>query len=152
MNLFNNRTPELQNKIIDLEAKLKEKDAVIEKMHGLLNAHNTLIEFFDEHKTDNETERKKYVSDVTMSYVTVFKKQFPQFIFDQQQFLSMFGRSEKEYDIIRCNINVIRLFEEWMIRMTNEHLGDLEESRNKVEETEDFTNNLRETYNIPNEN
>lgn len=148
MNIFNNRTPELHNKIKDLERIVKEQEAVIENMKGLLNAHNTLLEFFDATKQMSETERKKYVSDVTMCYVTVFKKQFPQFIFDQQQFLSIIGRSEKEYDIIRCNINVIRLFEEWMIRMTNEHLGDLEESRNKVEETEDFTSNLRETYNI----
>ncbi len=141
MNIFSNRIPELQNKI-------KEQNETIKKLESLVYAHNSLLEFFDDTKKMSETERKKYVSDVAMAYVTVFKKQFPKFIFDQQQALSIYGRSKDEYDIFRCNINVIRLFEEWMIKMTNEHLGDLEAAREKVSETEEFTSNFRETYNI----
>jgi hypothetical protein len=141
MNIFRNRQTALQDK-----KRIEELENELKKTQALLNAHTFLTEFFDDTKQMSETERKKYVSDIALSYVTVFKKQFPKFIFDQQQALSVYNRPEKEYDIYRCNINVIRLFEEWMIKMTNEHLGDLEESRNKVVETEDFINNLRGKY------
>lgn len=156
MNIFRNRQTallkeEIENKdkqILALETALKNKEQRIENLLAEMYAHSTLVEFFNPDKKMGETERKKYVSDVALSYINVFKKKFPEFIFDQQQALSIYGRPEKEYDIFRCNINVIRLFEEWMIKLTNEHLGDLEESRENVVDAQNLVAELRENYNI----
>jgi hypothetical protein len=47
---------------------------------------------------------------------------------------------------IRSNINCFRLIDEWMQKMSNEHVGNIEEIRNRFKDNESFINNLKETY------
>jgi len=95
-----------------------------------------------------ETDRKKYVSDVAFFYSSIFKEKIKHFIGDQLEELSQVGRTEKGNDIIRSNINCFRLIDEWMERMTNEHIGNLENLKNRVQQGEQFINNFKGEYKI----
>lgn len=151
MKILDYLTKALRNKELQrLKREISEQNIEIEKLNRLLHAKHSVIDSFDDKKKQmGETERKKYVSDIAAAYVAFFKNQFKEAINAQMQALSEVGRSDEEYKLYRSNINVLRLLEDWMILKTNEHLGDLEEARNRVEETKDFTSNFRETYNVP---
>jgi hypothetical protein len=60
--------------------------------------------------------------------------------------LAQLGRSERESDIIRSNINCFNLISDWMEERTTEHIGDLETMRNSFDENDKFINNFKETY------
>lgn len=91
-------------------------------------------------------ERKKFMSDCAFFYVTIFKKKLQHFRLLQMEELSYLGREEKFYDTLRSNINCFHLIDEWMNKMTNEHVGNMEEIRNGLDKGEDIINNLREKY------
>ncbi len=96
---------------------------------------------------DTQNGRKKYVSDIALFYQTVFKKKLQHFIGLQLEELAQIGRTELGSNIIRSNISCFRLIDEWMEKMTNEHLGNLEEVRESFKEGEDLVNNLKKKYN-----
>jgi len=93
-----------------------------------------------------QTERKKYVSDIALFYQTVFKKKLQHFIGLQLEELAQIGRTELGNNIIRANINCFRLIDSWMEKMTNEHVGNLEEARESFKEGEELISNLNKKY------
>ncbi len=92
-----------------------------------------------------EQERKKYMSDIAAFYAIVFKKKLESMIGSQYQALALLGKTDREYDQFRMNINCF-LIEEWFEDCTNEHLGDLEEMRKAAGNNDDFISNMKETY------
>jgi len=100
----------------------------------------------DEAIPSNPTERKKYMSDCSFFYATVFKKKLQHFIGMQLEELSQLGRSEVGNNIIRSNINCFRLIDEWFKTNANEHLGNLEEIRNSLGEGEKLADKLKKIY------
>lgn len=93
-----------------------------------------------------QTERKKYVSDIAFFYATIFKKKLEHFIGLQLLELSQIGRTEENYKIIRANINCFRLIQEWMEEITNEHMGNLNEVRNSFDDGKDFLEKIKIEY------
>jgi len=92
------------------------------------------------------TERKKYVSDISYFYASIFKDKLQHFIGLQLVELARVGQTELMTQTIRSNINCFRLIDEWMQKMSNEHVGNIEEIRNRFKDNESFINNLKETY------
>mgnify|MGYP001174082629 FL=1 len=107
---------------------------------------NKLSFILDEAIPTNPTERKKYMSDCAFFYATVFKEKLKHFIGMQLEELSLIGRTEKGTDIIRAHISAFRLIDEWFKINTNEHLGNLEEIRNSLEEGEKLADKLKKIY------
>jgi len=129
--------------------KLREKIAEQEKMIRTLEApRKELFALFEEAIPKDQNGRKKYMGDVSLFYTTLFKEKLRHFIGDQLNELAKIGRSERGEDMIRSNINCFRLIDEWMEKCTNEHLGDLEEMRNRFQNDKDFTNELKKTYGV----
>lgn len=93
-----------------------------------------------------QSERKKYMSDCAFFYVTIFKRKLEHFKYLQLQELAYLGRDEEFYRVVRCNINCFRLIDEWMEKMTNEHVGNMESIRMSFDETKSDINNLKKTY------
>lgn len=139
MNIFRNRIPELQNKI-------KEQEEIIKNLEAERDARHSIKGMLTEAIPMSATERRKYVSDIALFYSTIFKNKIPHFITLQQEALSQVGRSEREYDIYRSNINCFYLIDDWMQERTNEHFGDLEESRINAINGEELVDNLRTKY------
>lgn len=92
------------------------------------------------------TERKKYMADIAFFYAAIFKSKLKHFIGLQLLELSQIGRTEAESNMIRANINCFRLIEDWMEEKTNEHLGNISEIRNSLDDNKDFINKLKEEY------
>lgn len=90
--------------------------------------------------------RREYTSDIAFFYAKHFKKKLQHFIGLQLEELSQIGRSEVMNDMIRSNINCFRLIDEWMDKMTKEHLGDLQEVRNSFKDGDTLSRELKETY------
>lgn len=122
----------LKNEIEKLKAKLELRDSI-----GFL---------LDEAIPKGETQRKRYMADISLFYSTIFKEKLKHFIGMQMEELSRFGRSREGDDFIRASINVFRLIDEWMLKRTNEHLGNLEELRNKVSDDKEFINKFKTIY------
>jgi len=94
------------------------------------------------------TGRKQYVSDIAYFYATTFKEKLKHFIGLQLIELAQIGRSEKESNIIRANINCFNLIDDWMDKETKEHFGDLEQLRNSFDNNDDFINKLKDEYKV----
>lgn len=122
----------LKNEIEKLKAKIEQMDSI-----GFL---------LDEAIPKGETQRKRYMADISLFYSTIFKEKLKHFIGEQMEELSRFGRSREGDDFIRASINVFRLIDEWMLKRTNEHLGNLEELRNKVSDDKEFINKFKTIY------
>lgn len=122
----------LQKEISELKAKIEQMDSI-----GFL---------LDEAIPKGETQRKRYMADISLFYSTIFKEKLKHFIGMQMEELSRFGRSREGDDFIRASINVFRLIDEWMLKRTNEHLGNLEELRNKVSDDKEFINKFKTIY------
>lgn len=103
---------------------------------------------FDEAIPKDQTGRKKYMGDVSLFYTMTFKDKLKHFIGDQLNELARIGRSERGDDLIRANISCFRLIDEWMEKCQNEHLGDLEEMRNRFQDDKNFTSELKKTYDL----
>ena len=89
--------------------------------------------------------RKKYAAEIALFYNSVFEKKLKHFIGEQLVELALVGNTELMSNILRSNINCFRLIDTWMKKMTNEHLGNLEEMRNGFTGDE-LTNKIKETY------
>jgi len=94
----------------------------------------------------SQIDRKKYVSDITFFYSTIFKKKLEHFIGEELFELSIRGRTEAHYNMIRANINSFTQINTWMEKMTNEHFGNLEEIRNSFEDNNKIINNIKNKY------
>ena len=94
----------------------------------------------------SETGRKKYVADISVFYASVFREKLQHFIGLQLEELAQIGRTELSTNIIRSNINCFRLIDEWMEKMTNEHLGNLENVRQNLEIDKEFISDLKDRY------
>jgi hypothetical protein len=90
--------------------------------------------------------RRKYVGDVAFFYGSVFKKKLAHFRYLQLEELSKIGRTEQLNDIIRANINVLNLIDEWMQTMYNEHQGNLEEIRDSFGDDKSFIKVIKKKY------
>ena len=127
--------------------KDKEKIQILENELKELREQKTNINFLLEEAIPIiENERKRYLGDIALFYSTTFKNKLKHFIGMQMDSLSQFGRSEKDNDIIKANINAFRLIDEWMLKKTNEHLGNLQEMREMFADDKDFINNFKNTY------
>lgn len=104
------------------------------------------IFMLDEAIPVSQQERKKYVADITFFYATVFKDKLKHFIGLQLEELAQLGRSELGNNIIRSNINCFRLIDEWMVKIQNEHFGNIQEIRNSFTEDKGFINEIKKTY------
>lgn len=93
-----------------------------------------------------QQERKKYMADVAFFYSTIFKEKIKHFIGLQLEELAQVGRSERMDDMIRANINCFRLIDDWMKEKTSEHIGNLTEIRNSLDQDKDFINKIKEDY------
>jgi len=122
----------LKNEIERLKAKLELKDSI-----GFL---------LDEAIPKGETQRKRYMADISLFYSTIFKEKLKHFIGEQMEELSRFGRSREGDDFIRASIEVFRLINEWMLTRTNEHLGNLEELRSKFSDDKQFIDKFKTIY------
>ena len=111
---------QLQKENIELKAKLEIK--------------NKLVFIFDESIPEEAGKRRAYVSSVAGFYGTLFEKKIKHFIGLQMEELAQIGRTELSTNIIRANINCLRIIDEWMLKMTNEHLGDLNKIRDSYPE------------------
>ena len=137
-----NRTSELQQRINNLEKRLKEKDKQIEH----LLVRRSVIEMLKENIPIQGLAREKYVADISIFYVSIFKDKITHFISLQKEALSQMGRPDREYEIYRSNINCFLLIDDWMQTLTNEHLGDLEEKRSAAELASEFVGELKVKY------
>ena len=94
----------------------------------------------------NQEERRKYVGDVAFFYLSIFKSKLQHFHGLQLEELAQIGRSERLSDIIRANINSMRLINEWMQFCVSEHQGNLEGIRNALPDSEEFINDIKKKY------
>lgn len=122
----------LKNEIEKLKTKIEQMDSI-----GFL---------LDEAIPKGETQRKRYMADISLFYSTIFKEKLKHFIGMQMEELSRFGRSREGDDFIRASISVFRLIDEWMLIRTNEHLGNLEELRSKVKDDSEFISKFKTIY------
>ena len=95
---------------------------------------------------NDETARRQYVSRVAGFYGGVFKEKLKHFIGMQLEELAMIGRSEVGIDILRSNINCFRLMNTWMLKMTNEHIGNGQEQRSALPTNAEFINKMKKKY------
>lgn len=126
--------------------KIQVLQTEITRLQKKLELNNSIGFLLDEAIPEGETQRKRYMADISLFYSTTFKKKLEHFIGMQMEELSKFGRSEKGDDFIRASISVFRLINEWMELRTNEHLGNLEEMRAKFADDKEFINNFKQTY------
>lgn len=126
--------------ITQLKKRIKELEEQLEIKHKLLF-------MLDESIPKEQSERKKYVSDVAFFYGIVFKDKIQHFIGMQLEELAQIGRTELSSNIIRANINCFRLIDEWLRQRTNEHMGNLEDIRESFETDKDFINKLNKHVN-----
>lgn len=94
-----------------------------------------------------QNQRKKYVSDIALFYGSVFKQKLKHFIGLQLQELAEIGRTELGTNIIRSNINCLRLIDEWFDERSREHFGDLENARISLDEGKLLAEELENKYN-----
>lgn len=105
-----------------------------------------LLFILDEAIPVEQTERKKYVSDIAFFYASIFKEKLKHFIGLQMEELAQIGRTELGNNIIRSNISCFRLIDEWMEKMTNEHMGNIENIRSTLDNDKDFINKVKKDY------
>lgn len=123
---------QLKNRIQELEEQLAIKDK--------------LFFMLEEAIPEGETGRKKYMSDIALFYSSVFKDKLKHFIGSQLEELAQIGRTELGTNIIRSNINCFRLIDEWMLKRTNEHIGNVEMVRQRMDENKEFISNIKNKY------
>lgn len=126
--------------------KIQVLQEEIKKLKAKLELNNSIGFLLDEAIPEGETKRKRYMADISLFYSTIFRDKLKHFIGLQMEELSKLGRTEKEYEIFRSNINCFHLINDWMELRTNEHLGNLEELRNKFIDDKEFINNFKKTY------
>jgi hypothetical protein len=126
--------------------KIQVLEKEIEKLKAKLAEQNAIGFLLDEAIPKGETQRKRYMADISLFYSTIFKEKLKHFIGMQMEELSRFGRSREGDDFIRASISVFRLIDEWMLIRTNEHLGNLEELRSKVTDDKEFINKFKTIY------
>ncbi len=90
--------------------------------------------------------RKNYFSDITMFYTKIFKKKIAQMISAQKDALTILGKTEKEYDLFRSCVNVFSLLDDWFTQSEREHLSDLEEARQRVENSMSEVDEINRKY------
>lgn len=133
-------------------SQIQKLNAIIaeqkEKIRILEEPRKDIFALFDDVVPKGQTERKKYMGDISLFYTMTFKDKLKHFIGDQLQELAKIGRTERGEDLIRANVNCFRLIDEWMEKCTNEHLGDLEEMRHRFQEDKSFINEVKKTYNL----
>lgn len=93
-----------------------------------------------------QQERKKYVSDIAFFYSTIFKDKLKHFIGLQLEALATEGRPVVSDQFLRSSISVFRLIDEWMIKMTNEHVGNVENIRSSLDTNEKFIRDFKDKY------
>lgn len=105
------------------------------------------LEFlFEDSIPKEEKAQKEYVTDVAFFYQKILKEKIRHFIGLQMEQIAQFGRSEKESEFYRSNINCFRLMDEWCERLVNHHVADLEEAKEAQEDNETFIKNLKDKH------
>jgi len=129
----------ISQEILQLQEKIKE-------LEQQLTFKNEIVALLNESIPETQNERKKYMGDVALFYSSIFKNKLKHFITQQLEELAQIGRTELSTNIIRANINVFRLIDEWMEERTNEHIGNIEQIRRSFDNEDDFINNMKKTY------
>ncbi len=139
-NIKSKETLQLENKIKQLEIEIDKKNQEISS----LQIKHELRYLLEEAVPKEQNDRKDYVSDCAFFYRKIFKEKLEHFIGLQMVELSQLGRSEEGTVVLRSNINCFRLIDEWFIEKTNEHLGNITEIRNSLDESEGIINSLKD--------
>lgn len=119
-----------------LEIAQREGRARISVVEGLENYLGSL----DDHG------RKQYISNVAGFFPNILKPQLLSMIIEQKNTLARFGLLERETDILRSNINCFQLLLEWGERCVNEHVGNIEETRQRARADQNIISDLRTKY------
>lgn len=135
-----------KEKIHALQEKIKKLEEEQKELKDILYARNSVSFLLEESIPKEQNERKTYMGDIALFYISIFKEKLKHFVGLQMQELSQVGREEKVNEIFRSNINCFNLISEWMEERTKEHLGNLEVMRNSFDEDDKFINNFKETY------
>lgn len=104
-----------------------------------------LIFTLDESIPTSQNERKKYMSDIAL-FSSIFRPKIGHFIGLQLLELAQIGRTEIGDNIIRSNINCFRLIDEWLEKRSNEHFGNLEQTRQSFDEGKELIDELKKKY------
>jgi hypothetical protein len=129
----------MSEEIIQLKNQIKE----LEKQ---LELKNKLVFVLEESIPKKQEDRKKYMADIAFFYASIFKEKLQHFIGEQLNELAQIGRTETLNNIIRSNINAFRLIQEWMEEKTNEHIGNIEEIRNGLDDDKEFISKIKKDY------
>lgn len=119
------------------------------KSHGkteLKTEEKKLLFILEESIPVAQEERKKYVSDIAFFYSTVFKQKLKHFIGMQLEALATEGRPVVSDQFIRCSISCFRLIDEWCETMTNEHIGNMTQVRNSLDDNKIIINEFDKKY------
>lgn len=105
-----------------------------------------IIFLLEESMPEQQQERKKYVADIAFFYSTIFKKKLQHFIGMQLEALATEGRPVVNDQFLRSSISVFRLIDEWMEKQTNEHIGNVNNIRNSLNDDNKFKEILKDKY------
>lgn len=94
----------------------------------------------------SQQERKKYMADCAFFYNVVFKDKLKHFIGMQLEALAQEGRPVVSDQFLRSSISVFRLIDEWFLKMESEHIGNINEIRNSLDDNKIIINKMNETY------
>lgn len=125
--------------------RLKEEN---ERLKGEIEARSSIKASFEDSIPKDQTGRKNYVSQIAAFYGVIFKEQLRTMVGQQLQMLSRVGLTKQEEDIFRSNINCLHLINEWCEERTNEHLGNLQNLREQLEDSSDITSEIRDKYGL----
>lgn len=143
------RKKEIQSLNTRIEDLKKEVKTLSKENNSLKNDRGKNREFLhmlDESIPKEEIARKKYMGDVTAFHQLAFKEKLKHFISMQYEELGRLGHTDKEYELYRSNINCFFLIDEWMLKCTREHLGDLATMRQKAVSDDEFITKMKDLY------
>ncbi len=141
MDIFGRKTEQLEkelrekNEVINiLRNEMSDGRVELEKYRQEESQRKKFREMLKENVPEEQNARKNYFTDITMFYNKYFKDKLTHMISMQKNEIIIFGKTEKEYDTYRANINCFYLLDDWFSHAEREYLSDLEEARQKVEE------------------
>lgn len=111
-----------------------------------IEEENKLLFRLEENIPKSQQERKKYVGDIAYFFSSIFQTKLQHFIGEQLLDLSIRGRSKEQDDMIRANIYCFGLIEKWMKEKTSEHIGNVTNIRNSLDDDGKFSDTLKDKY------
>lgn len=134
---------EVIKNLLDKNIKLSDD---LKKYEEAESKKKNFIFLMNENIPEEQNARKNYFSDITMFYNKIFKSKISELVSAQKNALAIIGRKEEEYSFFRACINVFSLLEDWFVRSEREHLSDLEEARQAVENSEGMVDEITRKY------